>query len=84
MASEKPSVEAQLLDFTHAFRKVRRYNPRRVHITRDEWIALVMTQRGVTISGEASFDGARLIKFFHDDVITAIRAWDLMPYGRDP
>lgn len=79
-------TEKDLLDFTHKYREVRRRDPRRLYLTTDEWIALLTAQRHLVYQTRENmrFDGARIIRGWHDDVVAAIRAWDVLPYGSEP
>lgn len=80
-------TELDLLEFTHKYREVRGFAPNRLHITLTEWREMMVSQRYVLAmewDNGIQYDGARVIKCWHDDVVAAIRAWDLMPYGSEP
>lgn len=77
-------TEADLLEFTHKYREVRRHDPRRLYITTEEWRAILTNQRYLVLQqGDMRFDGALMIRYWNDDVVAAIRAWDLLPYGSE-
>lgn len=80
-------TEKDLLDFTHKYREVRRFSPRRVYVKFDDWVLLMTAQhrlfaaRKGIMSSEFTFDGARVIRMWSPSVCDAIRAWDLLPWS---
>lgn len=79
-------TDAELLDFTHEYRKVRGFSPRRAYLTYDELIDLLKNHRHVMVIEDPTnimFDGA-FVRRVYDPVCSAIRAWDLLPYGSEP
>jgi hypothetical protein len=78
-------TDADLLDFTHKYRQVRGFSPRRAYLTYDELLDLLKVNRHVIDIEDPTkimFDGA-FVRRVYDPVCSAIRAWDLLPYGSD-
>jgi hypothetical protein len=67
------------LAFTHKFREVRGWSPRRIYLTPAELVDLLTEQRVLPTTRDLTLDGALVKRIQDRAVCNAIRNWDVMP-----